>query len=108
MITVTRHWLGILAAVVGAALWAAGAWAQEASPLPTSPRIDSGDTACVLASSALVLAMITPGLALFYGGLVRSKNVLGTIMQSFIILCLVSVIWVLWGSVWSSDLIAVE
>lgn len=68
MITVTRHWLGILTAVVGAALWAAGAWAQEASPLPTSPRIDSGDTARVLASSALVLAMITPGLALFYGG----------------------------------------
>ena len=97
MITVTRHWLGILAAVVGAALWAAGAWAQEASPLPTSPRIDSGDTAWVLASSALVLAMITPGLALFYGGLVRSKNGLGTIMQSFIILYLVSVIWVLWG-----------
>jgi len=56
-----------------------------------------GDTAWVLASSALVLAMITPGLALFYGGLVRSKNVLGTIMQSFIILCLVSLIWVLWG-----------
>ena len=61
MITATRHWLGILAAVVVVALWAAGAWAQEASPLPASPGIDSGDTAWVLASSALVLAMITPG-----------------------------------------------
>jgi Amt family ammonium transporter len=48
-------------------------------------------------SSALVLAMIVPGLALFYGGLVRSKNVLGTIMQSFVILCLVSVLWILLG-----------
>ena len=59
--------------------------------------IDSGDTAWVLASSALVLAMIVPGLALFYGGLVRSKNVLGTIMHSFVILCLITVLWVLFG-----------
>ncbi|MBF0551411.1 MAG: ammonium transporter, partial [Deltaproteobacteria bacterium] len=55
-----------------------------------------GDTAFVLISSALVMLM-TPGLALFYGGMVRSKNVLGTIMQSFIILGLISVEWVLWG-----------
>jgi Amt family ammonium transporter len=77
--------------------WAAGAWAQEAVPVSAPPKIDTGDTAWVLAASAIVLAMTTPGLALFYGGLVRSKNVLGTIMQSFIILCLVSLIWVLWG-----------
>ncbi|HEX9890965.1 MAG TPA: ammonium transporter [Actinomycetota bacterium] len=58
--------------------------------------VDSGDTAWVLASAALVMFM-TPGLALFYGGLVRTKNVLGTIMQSFIALGVVSVLWVLVG-----------
>ena len=58
--------------------------------------INAGDTAFVLVSSALVMFM-TPGLALFYGGMVRSKNVLATIMQSFIIVGLVTVIWVLWG-----------
>ena len=59
-------------------------------------KIDAGDTAWMLVSTALVMLM-TPGLALFYGGMVRRKNVLGTIMHSFIILCLMSVIWVLWG-----------
>jgi Amt family ammonium transporter len=59
--------------------------------------IDTGDTAWVLASAALVLGMVVPGLALFYGGLVRSKNVLGTVMQSFAILCLVTVLWILIG-----------
>jgi len=58
--------------------------------------IDTGDTAWILASSALVMFM-TPGLAFFYGGLVRAKNVLGTIMQSFIALALVTVLWVLIG-----------
>ena len=58
--------------------------------------IDSGDTAWVLTASALVLLM-TPGLAFFYGGLVRGKNVLGTIMHSFITIAIVSVVWVLWG-----------
>ena len=60
------------------------------------PEIDTGDTAWLLTSAALVMFM-TPGLALFYGGLVRSKNVLGTIMQSFFALALVSVLWVLVG-----------
>ncbi len=60
------------------------------------PEINTGDTAWVLASAALVMLM-TPGLALFYGGLVRRKNVLSTIMHSFFILALVSVTWVLWG-----------
>ena len=58
--------------------------------------INAGDTAFVLVSAALVMFM-TPGLALFYGGMVRSKNVLATIMQSFTIIGLVTVIWVLWG-----------
>ncbi len=97
MTTVTRYWITILAAGVGGAFWATGAWAQGAPPTPVAPRIDSGDTAWVLASSALVLAMIMPGLALFYGGLVRTKNALGTIMHSVVILCLVSLIWVLFG-----------
>jgi Amt family ammonium transporter len=60
-------------------------------------KIDSGDTAWVLVSSALVLMMTAPGLALFYGGLVRRKNVLGTLMHSFILLAMISVQWVLWG-----------
>jgi Amt family ammonium transporter len=60
------------------------------------PEINAGDTAWVLVSAALVMLM-TPGLALFYGGLVRRKNVLSTIMHSFFILGLVSVTWVLWG-----------
>src|SRR5579884_3882547 len=59
--------------------------------------INSGDTAWVLASSALVLLMTIPGLALFYGGLVRTKNVLGTLMQSFILVGLISVQWLMFG-----------
>ena len=57
------------------------------------PRIDSGNTAWILTSTALVLFMTIPGLALFYGGLVRSKNVLSVLMQCFAITCLVSVLW---------------
>jgi ammonium transporter, Amt family len=60
------------------------------------PKIDPGDTAWVLAATALVMFM-TPGLALFYGGLVRAKNVLATVMQSFIALALVSIVWMLVG-----------
>ena len=58
--------------------------------------MDSGDTAWMLASTALVMIML-PGLALFYGGLVRRKNVLSTIMHSFFGLALVSVVWVIVG-----------
>src|SRR5881409_4120560 len=75
---------------------ATAGWAQETVP-PIQPQISAADTAWVLTSSALVLAMIVPGLALFYGGLVRSKNVLGTIMHSFVILCLISLLWLLVG-----------
>ncbi len=69
--------------------------AEAATPAP--PKIDSGDTAWMLTSSALVLLMTAPGLALFYGGLVRRKNALGTIMHSFIILALITIQWALWG-----------
>ncbi len=59
--------------------------------------INSGDTAWVLISTALVMMMTAPGLAFFYGGLVRRKNVLATMMQSFFVLCLISIQWILWG-----------
>ncbi|HET6371600.1 MAG TPA: ammonium transporter, partial [Nitrospiria bacterium] len=72
--------------------------APAETPAATAPsKIDSGDTAFVLVSAALVMLMTAPGLALFYGGLVRRKNVLGTIMQSFILVGLISIQWVLWG-----------
>ncbi|MEW5763218.1 MAG: ammonium transporter [Bacillota bacterium] len=70
--------------------------AMPAWALADEAKIDTGDTTFVLLSAALVWLM-TPGLALFYGGMVRRKNVLGTIMHSFIIICLVSVQWVLIG-----------
>lgn len=66
------------------------------SPAPAA-KVDKGDNAWMLTSTALVLMMTIPGLFLFYGGLVRGKNVLGTIMQSFIIVAVISIQWVLWG-----------
>jgi ammonium transporter, Amt family len=69
--------------------------AAAASPAP--PKIDSGDTAWMLTSVALVLMMTIPGLALFYGGMVRKMNVLATVMQSFAVACLVTVIWTVVG-----------
>jgi Amt family ammonium transporter len=87
--------LGVEQASTGT-LEAAPAETATQTPAPASP-IDSGDTAWVLTSSALVLLMTAPGLALFYGGLVRSKNVLGTLMQSFFALAVISLQWVLWG-----------
>jgi Amt family ammonium transporter len=77
----------------------AGAMAPETASAETiaAAAVSGADTAWVLVSAALVLAMTVPGLALFYGGLVRSKNVLGTIMHSFVILCLISLFWVLLG-----------
>ena len=61
------------------------------------PRIDSGDTAWMLTSTALVLMMTIPGLALFYGGMVRKKNVLATLAQSFGATCVVTVLWMVVG-----------
>ncbi len=76
---------------------AVAATAAEAAPAPAPvPHIDSGDTSWMLISTALVMLM-TPGLALFYGGLVRRKNVLSVIMQSFIALGVISIQWVLIG-----------
>ena len=82
---------GIFACALAGLLLPTLVQAQDAS------KINAGDTAWVLMSSALVLMMTAPGLALFYGGLVRRKNVLGTLMHSFILLAMISVQWVLWG-----------
>jgi len=82
----------LLAVVVGMGEWSV-ALAEEAG----APKIDTGDTAWILVSSAFVLCMMLPGLALFYGGLVRSKNVLGTIMHTAVILCLLTLVWVICG-----------
>ncbi len=80
--------MGAISVVLAQAVpgWAAG----------ELPKLDTGDTAWLLISTALVMLM-TPGLALFYGGMARRKNVLNTIMLSFVILCVISVQWVLWG-----------
>ncbi|MEJ2688315.1 MAG: ammonium transporter [Gammaproteobacteria bacterium] len=61
------------------------------------PTLNAGDTAWMLTSTALVLLMTIPGLALFYGGMVRSKNVLSMLMQCFAITCLVTILWALFG-----------
>jgi ammonium transporter, Amt family len=78
--------------VMGVLATAGLALAEDAAP-----KIDSGDTAWMLVSTALVLLMTAPGLALFYGGLVRGKNVLSVLMQSFILMAVISVQWVLFG-----------
>ena len=62
-----------------------------------NPILNSGDIAWILVSTALVMLMTAPGLAFFYGGLVRRKNVLSTMMQSFFLLCLISIQWILYG-----------
>ncbi|ENV61395.1 ammonium transporter [Acinetobacter soli] len=70
----------------------------EAAPAPAAtPKMDSGDTAWILISTALVLLMTIPGLALFYGGMVRKKNVLSTMAHSFVAAAIVSLVWVVIG-----------
>jgi Amt family ammonium transporter len=81
----------MLAAAASVLVLAGVAGAEEAPP------IDSGDTAWVLTSSALVLMMTLPGLALFYGGLVRAKNVLNVLMQCFLSAGVVGLLWILVG-----------
>ncbi|MFW9260200.1 ammonium transporter [Nostoc sp. CALU 546] len=66
------------------------------TPAATPPAADTGDTAFMLISAALVLLM-TPGLAFFYGGFVRSRNILNTLMMSFVLMAIVGVSWILWG-----------
>ena len=80
-----------VAAAMAALLPAAPAFAEDAS------KLDSGDTAWMLFSTALVLLMTIPGLALFYAGMVRKKNILATMMQSFAICCIVALVWIAAG-----------
>jgi ammonium transporter len=91
-----------LAGVVLLAATCGVAWGGDAPPSPDvpkpaePPKIDSGDTAWMLTSTGLVLLMV-PGLALFYGGMVRRKNVLGTMMQSMVCLAIIGIQWLLFG-----------
>jgi Amt family ammonium transporter len=94
--------LPAVAASSGSALlFASFAWAQDAAApaavAAAEAKIDTGDTAWMLISTALVLLMTLPGLALFYAGMVRKMNVLSTVMQSFAIACVVAILWWLVG-----------
>jgi Amt family ammonium transporter len=99
--------IGLGAGAVGAILLAAmPAWAQEAAAAvtetaataaPAAPTPDKGDTTWILTSSVLVLMMSIPGLALFYGGLVRTKNMASVLTQVFMIVSIAALIWVTWG-----------
>ena len=73
---------------------AAASAAAAAAPVP---HIDSGDTAWMLTSTLLVILMIVPGLALFYGGLARSKNMLSVLVQVFVVFSLISILWAVYG-----------
>jgi Amt family ammonium transporter len=85
-------------APAAAAAPAAAPAAAEAAPAPAAaPKVDSGDTAWMLTSTMLVILMTIPGLALFYGGLSRSKNMLSVLMQVFVVFSLVSLLWALYG-----------
>src|SRR3954470_23476607 len=88
-----RRLTGAVGALLPMLLVAVPALADDAGP----PKIDSGDTAWMLASTALVLLMTVPGLALFYGGMVRKKNILATLMQCFAITCIVTIVWCVAG-----------
>ena len=103
MFSMKKFWSILALCLILMVLIAPVALAEEAvtgstvaAAVADAPKIDTGDTAFVLISAALVMLM-TPGLALFYGGMVRTKNALSTIMQSFFIVALISVQWVLWG-----------
>ncbi len=100
--TLAKYLFGAVAALAVLALFYIDpALAQEAAEAaettPPAPTLDTGDTAWMLASTALVLMMTIPGLALFYGGMVRKKNVLTVVMQCFAITCLVTIIWMVAG-----------
>ncbi|MAF49712.1 MAG: ammonium transporter [Rhodospirillales bacterium] len=86
-----------ITAVAAAASAAALAFADPALAAEAKPKLDTGDTAWMLTSTAIVLLMTIPGVALFYAGMVRKKNVLSMMMQCFAITCLVSIIWMVIG-----------
>ena len=95
-----RGLAGPALALLLAALLIDPALAQGAAsqPAPTpAPVPNKGDTAWMLVATALVLMMSVPGLALFYGGLVRTKNMLSVLTQVFSIVCIVALLWVIYG-----------
>jgi Amt family ammonium transporter len=105
MVTLTRFLFGVVAALAALLLAhfdpalaqeAAAEAAPAAAAAPVSP-INTGDTAWMLTSTALVLMMTIPGLALFYGGMVRKKNVLATVGQAFGATCIITVLWMIIG-----------
>jgi ammonium transporter, Amt family len=84
------------AAAIGTAFFAAlPAWAQDATA--AAPTVDKGDTAWMIVATVLVMAMIVPGLALFYGGLVRTKNMLSVLTQIIAVASLAMILWVVFG-----------
>lgn len=85
------------AAEAPAAVAAPAAAAEAAPAAEPAPELSAGDTAWMLISTVLVILMIVPGLALFYGGLARSKNMLSVLMQVFSVFSLISVLWVIYG-----------
>ena len=90
--------VGLVATLALAAMsaWAQSAAAAAPSPIPAA-TVNKGDTAWMLVSTLLVLMMSVPGLALFYGGLVRTKNMLSVLTQVLMIVCMVAVVWVTYG-----------
>jgi ammonium transporter, Amt family len=94
----SRRFLPFVASLAVLIALSSTGWSAEPAPAatPEPAKIDTGSTAWMLVSTGLVLLMV-PGLALFYGGMVRRKNVLATLMQSFILMALISVQWVLYG-----------
>jgi Amt family ammonium transporter len=97
--TLAKYLFGAVAALAVLTLFLIDpALAQEAAEAAAeAPKLDSGDTAWMLTSTAIVLMMTIPGLALFYGGMVRKKNVLSVVMQCFTITCLITIAWFLAG-----------
>ncbi len=100
MMTVSKKLCGAMGAIAASLITAAPAWAGPIKA-PTAEQmagmVDKGDVAWMLISAALVLMMSIPGLALFYGGLVRSKNMLSVLMQVFMIVSVAGLVWVCWG-----------
>jgi ammonium transporter, Amt family len=100
MVTLAKYLIGAVAALAVLTLFLIDpALAQEAAEAAAeeAPKLDTGDTAWMLTSTAIVLMMTIPGLALFYGGMVRKKNVLTLVMQAFAITCLITIIWFVAG-----------
>jgi Amt family ammonium transporter len=88
---------GLIAVAISLLFMGVSALAQEPAAAAAPPVPDKGDTTWMLVSTILVLLMIVPGLALFYGGLVRTKNMLSVLMQVMVVCCIVMIVWALWG-----------